>query len=395
MKQHYDALLFAYGASKDRLLGITGESELKGVHSAREFVGWYNGLPEFADLAPNLDAEHAVVIGNGNVALDVARILLSNVDSLRSTDIADVAIDALSKSRIRRVTIAGRRGPMQAAFTIKELRELVNLPETAFRADNVDLIPSADWVAKLPRLEQRKYRYAKLLTEGSREGKRSCHLKSMVSPDAFLSEKDDGVFSHLCFKQNVFKDVTQRFEHRAQVQPTDHTKTIEAGLAFRSIGYKATPLAGLKHDLGVDFNEATGIIPNDGFGRALALPTEGGTGGKEGGRSVVAGCYCTGWVKNGPTGVIATTMEDAFASADSIISDWNIGAAPLARSSSFAEGWDSLQHETKAQDTISWNDWRAIDRFEKQTGREKGGKPRSKLRDVAEMVTAAKTARVS
>lgn len=113
MKHHYDALLFAYGASKDRLLGVPGEQDLKGIYSAREFVGWYNGLPEFAHLTPNLEAEHAVIIGNGNVALDVARILLTSVDSLRKTDITDSALDALSKSRVKRLTIAGRRGPMQ------------------------------------------------------------------------------------------------------------------------------------------------------------------------------------------------------------------------------------------------------------------------------------------
>ena len=113
MKQHYDAFLFAYGAAKDRLLGIPGERELRGIHAAREFVGWYNGLPEFANLQLNLDTDHAVVIGNGNVALDVARILLSSVDTLRKTDISEAALDALSQSRINRVTIAGRRGPMQ------------------------------------------------------------------------------------------------------------------------------------------------------------------------------------------------------------------------------------------------------------------------------------------
>ena len=115
MKNHYDALLFAYGAAKDRLLCVPGEKDFKGIYSAREFVGWYNGLPEFADLAPTLDNDHAVIIGNGNVALDVARILLTDVDALRKTDITEESVDTLSKSRVKRVTIAGRRGPMQVS----------------------------------------------------------------------------------------------------------------------------------------------------------------------------------------------------------------------------------------------------------------------------------------
>ena len=117
LKDHYDAILFAYGASEDRKLGIPGEEELKGIYSARAFVGWYNGLPEYADLAPHLEAgEDAIIIGQGNVALDVARILLSNVDTLRKTDITDEALATLSKSRVKRVQIVGRRGPMQVRY---------------------------------------------------------------------------------------------------------------------------------------------------------------------------------------------------------------------------------------------------------------------------------------
>jgi len=126
LKKNYDAILFAYGASKDRKLGILGEDELKGIYSAREFVGWYNGLPEYADLAPDLEAgEEAVVIGQGNVALDVARILLSDVDRLRKTDITDRATAVLSKSRVKRVRIVGRRGPMQVRHLSRILLRII------------------------------------------------------------------------------------------------------------------------------------------------------------------------------------------------------------------------------------------------------------------------------
>lgn len=124
LKPHYDALLFAYGASKDKLLGIPGE-HLKGIYSARAFVGWYNGLPEYEKLAPDLEAgETAVVIGNGNVALDIARILLSDVDALRKTDISEQAIEALLKSKIRRVNVVGRRGPMQVSSQYRALARI-------------------------------------------------------------------------------------------------------------------------------------------------------------------------------------------------------------------------------------------------------------------------------
>ena len=392
MKRHYDALLFAYGASKDRLLGVPGESTLKGLYSAREFVGWYNGQPEYSKLSPNLDAEHAVVIGNGNVALDVARILLSTVDSLRKTDITDSALDALAKSRVKRVTIAGRRGPMQAAFTIKELRELINLPNTSFQADNMELIPSTEWTSKLPRLEQRKYRFAKLLTAGARDGDRQCHLRSLISPEAFISHKDDGLLSHIRFRHNAFRNDNQRFDSDAQIKPADEHEILEADLAFRSIGYKAVPIPGLGEDLELDFREDRGIIANDGLGRALHRARY----DQKGSRNIAAGCYCTGWVKNGPTGVIATTMEDAFATADAIVDDWGSRREKLCDDGlKESQGWQRLREEVATGNTTSWEDWRSIDRFEKQVGQEKGGKPRSKLRDVAEMMTAAKLARSS
>ena len=126
LKDNYDAILFAYGASKDRKLGIPGEDGLKGIYSAREFVGWYNGLPEYANLAPDLEAgEEAVVIGQGNVALDVARILLSDVDRLRKTDITDRAMAVLSKSRVKSVRVVGRRGPMQVRHLSRLLRHII------------------------------------------------------------------------------------------------------------------------------------------------------------------------------------------------------------------------------------------------------------------------------
>jgi adrenodoxin-NADP+ reductase len=151
--RHYNAVVFAYGASKDRTLGILGES-LNGVYSAREFVGWYNGLPEHAALAPDLtQGDEAVIVGQGNVALDVARMLLEDVDVLRKSDIASHALETLSNSRVKRVHIVGRRGPMQAAFTIKEIRELMRLPAVTFHPVDASLVPYEH--IKLPRAPRR------------------------------------------------------------------------------------------------------------------------------------------------------------------------------------------------------------------------------------------------
>lgn len=151
--RNYDAVVFSYGASKDKTLGLEGEN-LKGVYSAREFVGWYNGLPDFANLEPDLtQGEDAVLIGQGNVALDVARMLLEDVNTLRKTDITTHAVETLSKSRIKRVHIVGRRGPMQAAFTIKEIRELMKLPDIGFHPIDTSLIPQD--LKSLPRAPKR------------------------------------------------------------------------------------------------------------------------------------------------------------------------------------------------------------------------------------------------
>lgn len=382
LRRHFDAVLFAYGASEDRTLGIPGELS-EGVHSAREFVGWYNGLPDFAYATPNLDTDHAVVIGNGNVALDVARVLLTHVDVLRMTDMSSVALDALSRSRVKRVTIAGRRGPLQAAFTIKEIRELATLPDTTFTTARHELLPSESWIKALPKLEQRRYRFVPLLRDGSPPDQaKSCELLSMVSPTEFIEK--DGRLDVVRFEQNTYDSEQSMFEPNARVKGTGEVVDVEAGLAFRSIGYKSSALPGMDTDLGVQFDQIRGTVLHDGMGRALAAAET------PSGESVVAGCYCTGWVKNGPTGVIASTMDDAFASAESIVEDW-LNDRPMLngrrseRPPKAAEGIRNLFRENKYRDKVSWAGWRRIDAYEKELG-DSEGRPRSKLLEVGQMM---------
>jgi len=410
LKPHYDAILFAYGASKDKSLHIPGE-DLRGVYSARAFVGWYNGLPEYADLSPDLEAgSRAVVIGNGNVALDVARILLSSLEELRKTDIAEHALEALSRNKVKNVTVLGRRGPMQvcvsyqilssprantieAAFTIKEIRELLSLPDVAFDFENPDLIPGNDYIRKLPKLEQRRFRLAQLLQKGStasNTAEKSWTLASLASPKQFTESRDNpGSINGLQLASTHYKDDSTRFELSASVESTGETRDLPCSLAFRSIGYKSTALPGLMSDLGVPFDERAGIIPNDLYGRVLA--TTGGPG--ELGAMHINGCYCAGWVKRGPTGVIASTMDDAFNTADIIVKDWQDKVLFLNGTSSgagkTAQGWDSLSKEQETKKAglrrVSWEDWCRIDGIEKERGREEG-RERVKFRRVQDML---------
>jgi adrenodoxin-NADP+ reductase len=379
LKPHYDCILFAYGASKDRQLGIPGESTLQGIYSARAFVGWYNGLPEYRNLNPDLQqGEEAIVIGQGNVALDVARILLSDIDSLQKTDITEYATEALRKSRIKRVRVVGRRGPMQAQFTVKEVRELMTLPDVGFAPIDTNLFPSDS--AKLPRAQKR---ITQLLEKGSKtsakDATRTWELNFLLSPTAFTSSSGSGEnLTNIEFQKMNLED--PRFDPGSRASPTGESTTLPASIAFRSIGYKSEPLPGFEES-GIPFDNGRGILPNVG-GRIISNDNKGGQA------SHISGLYASGWVKRGPTGVIATTMYDAFETADAIISDWGNKAAFLnGKQGSTADGWESIRSDESTRNirAVNWEDWKKIDREERRVGAEKG-KERSKFGRVEEML---------
>lgn len=381
---HYDACLFAYGASQDRRLNVPGEGTLSGIYSARAFVGWYNGLPEYTALSPDLDAgDTAIIIGQGNVALDVARILLSDVDRLKNTDVTEHALAVLAKSRIKRVHVVGRRGPMQASFTIKEVRELMNLAQVAFSPIDPSLLPPEP--GKLPRMQKR---LTQLLLKGSVtpqiSASKSWSLDFLLSPTSFNgTSRTSGSLAEVNFARTTFEG-QDPFETKARVRSTDECTSIPASTAFRSIGYKSEALTGMA-DLGIPFDPASGTIPNSAGGRILTKSSVLSLSNSE----HLPGMYCTGWVKNGPTGVIASTMEDAFASAEAIAEDWenkvqNIGG----RGTGWVKGgWDTLKSEVEARRvrTVSWEDWEKIDRAEKERGMERG-KEREKFASIQEML---------
>ena len=393
---HFDAMLFAYGASKDRQLGIPGEN-LRDVLSARAFVGWYNGLPEYAGLNPDLQSgDTAVVIGQGNVALDVARFLLSPIDHLKETDVSEHALEALSRSRIRDVKVIGRRGPMQAPYTIKELRELMNLPGVGFAP------PPESW-EELIQVERKKLprqlkRIAELLEKGSKTSMESAdkawQLGYLRSPAEFLSSDGQNLeavgFERTQYTEDAKAIVTgdpQRDLNairRIRVRGTGDKTMLHASLAFRSVGYQSEALPGFK-DLGIPFDDNLGIIPNDMHGRIMS-PDLGPAGSLTAGH--VPGMYCSGWVKRGPTGVIASTMDDAFSTGDIIAKDW-LGEAKFNDSGpGETDGFVGAKKEMDQRGirAVSWDDWLKIDAEERRRGKAKG-KQREKIRSVEGMMS--------
>jgi adrenodoxin-NADP+ reductase len=369
---HYDAILFAYGASMDRELGIPGE-QLHGVYSARSFVAWYNGLPGASDLNPALtDGENAVVIGQGNVALDVARILLTNLDDLRKTDMPEYALARLSKSKIKRVHIVGRRGPMQAAFTIKEARELTHIQRTSFHPIAPQYFPE-----DLKSLPRPRRRLAELMIKSGTTDilEKHCSLDFLLSPTAFVGTNDN--LAGINFEKNEYTDEAKRFEPTAGVQPILHSQPVllPATVAFRSIGYKSEPLPGM-NDLGVPFDIRKGIISNVQGRVETSSATE---------NAQLQSVYVAGWAKRGPTGVIASTMEDAFATADCILED--IRTVEHLSSRSTGQGWDTVKKTVLMNGfrPVSWKDWKRIDEAEKMNG-QKLGKEREKFSDVSQML---------
>lgn len=283
------------------------------------------------------------------------------------------AIATVSKSRIKRVRVVGRRGPMQAAFTIKEVRELMNLPNVTFHAIESNLMPSDPKV--LPRTARR---LTGLLQKGSTtpaaDALRKWSLDFFLSPTSFNASeyRPDAIGSMTFTKNKITHD--DPFSSSARVSATDEQLTLPASVAFRSIGYQAEAIPGMQ-EVGVPFDTQRGVIPNDGKGRIIT--------NAEGEISTLQGMYCSGWVKRGPTGVIASTMEDAFSTAEAIAADWETKAPFLGG----GRGWEALKGEVKGDKvrTVSWADWKRIDAAEKERGaiREK---EREKLTRVEDML---------
>lgn len=366
---NYNGLVFAYGAHKDRLLNVPGES-LAGVCSARKLVAWYNGLPEFADLNPPLDgAEDVVVIGNGNVAIDVARVLSFDVSKFRSTDITDQAYEALKKSKIKRIRIVGRRGLLQSAFTTKEIRELVSDPRVM--VDPLEPQYIDPYLPFLPILERPLKRVLEVLkripqyNEKREDPIRTLHLDYLKSPIKFYeSLNNPRLLSATEFEINSL--IQNDLSDPATVSGTGETIKYKSELVFRSIGYRAEPLPGMQ-EAGIPFDARYGVIPNN-LGRVI------------GEHGPIRGLYVSGWVKSGPTGVIAKTMRESFEVAETILEDYIGGRIDAEHK----PGYDGLRQSIKSR-VVSWDDWLKIDKMELDRGR-RVGKTREKFATVKEML---------
>jgi len=367
LAERYHAVIYAYGTGTDRELGIPGE-DLPGSHSATEFVAWYNAHPDFADRTYDLSSERAVVIGNGNVAADVARMLALTRDELEGTDTADHAIDDLADSGVREIVVVGRRGPAQAAFTNPEVRELGELVDADIVIDptqcELDTV-SREWLDS-DDADPTNRRNVEIFTDFSGrkpESKRKrVVMKFLRSPVAI---EGDGRVERIVLAVNEL----QRDEGGAvRARDTGERETLECGLVLRSIGYRGVGLEGLPFDHG----RAT--IANEG-GRVVD-PDSG---------EQVPGQYVVGWIKRGPSGVIGTNKKDAQETVANLYEDLEGDRIPAP--SGDAAPIEALLAE-RAPDHVEWADWELIDTAEQERGRQHG-RPRVKFARIEEMLEAA------
>jgi ferredoxin--NADP+ reductase len=362
---HYHAVVYAVGSADDRRLGIPGE-DLAGCHAATEFVAWYNGHPDYADHEFDLSAERAVVVGNGNVALDVARMLVLDPDELAVTDTADHAMRPLMEAGVREVVVLGRRGPVQAAFTNPELLELGELvrADVIVHPEDLELDEaSAAWLESDDADAADRRRVEILRDYSTREPRGATHrleLKFLRSPLEVL-EEDGRVRGMRVGVNRLEVDAGGRL----RAVPTGEEEIIECGLVMRSIGYTGRTLPG------VPFDESRGTIRNEG-GRVV---------GEDG--APLPGEYAVGWIKRGPSGVIGTNKKDAADTVARMLEDAEAGTlnAPADADRDAAETW----LRERVPDHVTWEGWRAIDEHELGLG-EPHGRPRVKLVRVAEML---------
>jgi ferredoxin--NADP+ reductase len=367
--ERYHAVVYAVGTRDDKRLGIEGEDR-PGSHAASEFVAWYNGHPGYADREFNLSARRAVVIGNGNVALDIARMLVLDPDEISQTDTADHAVRRLAGARVEHVVVLGRRGPAQAAFTNPELLELGELTRSDVVVDpaEVDVDEhSAAWLQQEGRaIARKKVEILREYAERRPTGKsHRIELRFLRSPLEVLGERPGAPVSGLRVVRNR---IEQSQQGGLRAVPTGAEEVMECGLVLRSIGYRGRPLPG------IPFDERRGVIRNAG-GR---VTTEDGES--------IPGEYAVGWIKRGPSGVIGTNKKDAAETVGKLVDDARAGRLndPANPAREDVGRW----LRGRVPGLVTWPGWNAIDRHEVAQG-EPHGRPRVKLVRVPEMVAVA------
>ncbi|XP_020574990.1 NADPH:adrenodoxin oxidoreductase, mitochondrial [Phalaenopsis equestris] len=380
LRQNYDIVVLCYGAESDRSLGIPGE-ELNGIYSAREFVWWYNGHPDCFDLAPDLKiTDTAVILGLGNVALDVARILLRPISELAKTDISEQALASLQDSTIRKVYLVARRGPAQAACTAKELREILGMKNLHIKIQqaDVDISPSDEEELKNHRIQKRVYELISKAAASphshSPTEQRELHFVFFRKPDSFLPSENGCTVGAVRLERTSLKE-NGTFGKRLAVG-TGEFEDITCGLVLKSIGYKSLPIDGLPFD----FHK--GVVPNV-KGRVLkGYQTEHD-------QAVEHGLYVAGWLKRGPIGIIATNLYCAEETVASISEDVEKGLLD-GDSGAPKPGRKGLLQllENKSIAFVPFSGWEKIDAKEKMVGQQRN-KPREKITTWEELLKAS------
>jgi ferredoxin/flavodoxin---NADP+ reductase len=366
LERLYHAIVYTVGCETDRQLGIPGEG-LPGSHAATAFVGWYNAHPDYAGEEFDLSVERAVVIGNGNVAMDVARMLALTDDELRRTDTADHAIGALGRSGIREIVVLGRRGPVQAAFTNPEIKELGEMEDAdvVVDASEVELDPASaafldsEEADKTTRVNVETLRdFAAREPEGKRK---RIVLRFLASPVEILGE---GKVEKIVIGRNELVDEGGTLRAR----DSGEREELDCGLVLRSVGYTGVPIEG------VPFDDKRGLILNEG-GRVLDS--------HDAGHKV--GHYAAGWIKRGPSGVIGTNKKDALETVRHLLAD--VESQTLLDPESPEPGTVEELLAERGVRFVSFEDWQAIDEAEVGRG-EPHGRPRVKFVRVEEMLGA-------
>jgi ferredoxin--NADP+ reductase len=370
LKQFYDQIIYAYGAQADRRMGIPGE-DLPNSYAATAFVGWYNGHPDYCTLPIDLSCERAIVVGNGNVAMDVARMLVLSPDVLMKTDIADHALEKLRESKVREVVVLGRRGPAQAAFKNPEIRELGKLDGVDVIVDPRDL--ELDPISKAT-IEQD--RSAKVNLDILREyaartehnAPRRIIMRFLVSPVEIIGT--DGRITSVKIEHN---ELVPDARGVAQAKGNGTFETIEAGMVLRSIGYRSVPVEG------VPFNFKNHTI-NNVAGRVVQPETG----------EPVPGEYVVGWAKRGPSGLIGNNKPDSAATVESMLADLETlpGISDDRRDPSQIEAF----LRERGVDYVTYKDWKILDQYEIACGAPHG-RPRIKLTTVPEMLAVIRQGR--
>ena len=362
--EHYDAVLYAVGSSSDRQLGVPGE-ESSGVHSATEFVGWYNGHPDYRHLQFDLNTKSVTIIGMGNVAIDVARILAHRVQELEITDIADHALSPLAQSQIEDIHLIARRGPVQSAFTPVEARELLEMPEADALANpeelQLDEGSQQELEAAGRETRQNVEILKKMAARGTTGKPKRLRFMFLASPTEVLSE--DGKVTGLKLERNA---LVQGANGRLSAKGTGEIFTLDCGLVFRSIGYKGLPQPGLPYD------PKSGTIPN----------RKGQVFSPETGEACLRE-YVAGWIKRGPSGVIGTNKPDAVESVRALLQTFLDEKWQPKEAAGVSEIETLLK--SRQVEYVSFADWKRLDAHEVREGQE-SGRPRRKVIEPEEML---------